>query len=138
MLVLGPHGKNMEYSRDKSNLGNPKVDRGCHSLIQPHFSRLHGNYTWTLKCNILHWGSTVLGVLTLCDPTAGWLSHLALAISHTCLLLISLLWHRQAIFESKGPKLSSSSAEYMHTYIDCYRNSARAQGSQNCREFKDR
>ena len=27
---------------------------------------------------------------------------------HTCLLLISMLWHRQAIFESKGDKLSSS------------------------------
>ena len=27
---------------------------------------------------------------------------------HTCLLLIPMLWHRQAIFESKGDKLSSS------------------------------
>ena len=27
---------------------------------------------------------------------------------HTCLLLISILWYRQAIFESKGDKLSSS------------------------------
>ena len=27
---------------------------------------------------------------------------------YTCLLLISMLWHRQAIFESKGDKLSSS------------------------------
>ena len=27
---------------------------------------------------------------------------------HTCLLLISMLWHRQANFESKGDKLSSS------------------------------
>ena len=28
---------------------------------------------------------------------------------HTCLLLLmSMLWHRQAIFESKGDKLSSS------------------------------
>ena len=27
---------------------------------------------------------------------------------HTCLLLISMLWHRQAIFESKGDKLSSA------------------------------
>ena len=40
------------------------------------------------------------------DLTASWLSHLALAI---CMfLLISMLWHRQAIFESKGDKLSSS------------------------------
>ena len=27
---------------------------------------------------------------------------------YTCLLLISMLWHRQAIFESKGDKLSTS------------------------------
>ena len=27
---------------------------------------------------------------------------------HTYLLLISMLWHRQAIFESKGDKLPSS------------------------------
>ena len=27
---------------------------------------------------------------------------------HTCLLLILMFWHRQAIFESKGSKLSSS------------------------------
>ena len=27
---------------------------------------------------------------------------------YTCLLLISMLWHRQAIFESKGDKLSSA------------------------------
>ena len=40
------------------------------------------------------------------DPTASWLSHLALAIY--ILLLISMLWHRQAIFKSKGDKLSSS------------------------------
>ena len=67
------------------------------------------------------------------DPTVSWLSHLALAIYifvvvnfddlaqasdihtyihtyiHTCLLLlISMLWYRQVIFESKGDKLSSS------------------------------
>ena len=41
------------------------------------------------------------------DPTAGWLSHLALAI-YILSLLISMLWHRQAIFVSKGGKLSSS------------------------------
>ena len=58
---------------------------------------------------------------------------------YTCLLLlISMLWHRQAIFESKGDKLSSSAecrirtqglrhlfasrlnACYIHTYIHTY------------------
>ena len=42
------------------------------------------------------------------DPTAIWHSHLALAIYIFFLLLISMLWHRQAIFKSKGDKLSSS------------------------------
>ena len=46
------------------------------------------------------------------DPPAIWRLHLALAIYifvvYTYLLsLISMLWHRQAIFESKGDKLSS-------------------------------
>ena len=31
-----------------------------------------------------------------------------LKLCHTCLLLIPMLWHRQAIFQSKGEKLSSS------------------------------
>ena len=41
------------------------------------------------------------------DPTVSWLSHLALAI-YKLLLLISMLWHRQAIFKSKRDKLCSS------------------------------
>ena len=37
---------------------------------------------------------------------------------YTCLLLlISMLWHRQAIFESKGDKLLHT---YIHTYIHIY------------------
>ena len=41
------------------------------------------------------------------DHTVSWLSHLALAI-YIFVLLISMLWHRQAIFKSKGDKLCSS------------------------------
>ena len=36
------------------------------------------------------------------------------------LLSISMLWHRQAIFESKGDKLSSFIHTYIHTYIHIY------------------
>ena len=37
--------------------------------------------------------------------------------NHTCLLmLISMLWHRQAIFESKGDKLSSSAESRIRTH----------------------
>ena len=35
---------------------------------------------------------------------------------YTCLLLISMLWHRQAIFESKGGKLSSSAECRIRTW----------------------
>ena len=40
-------------------------------------------------------------------PTVSWLSHLALGYTYL-LLLISMLWQRQAIFKSKGEKLCSS------------------------------
>ena len=54
------------------------------------------------------------------------------------LLLISMLWHRQAIFESKGDKLSSSAEgrirtqDLIHTYTHTYifiRGFALAQGT---------
>ena len=35
---------------------------------------------------------------------------------HTCLLLISMLWHMQAIFESEGDKLSSSAEGRIRTH----------------------
>ena len=35
---------------------------------------------------------------------------------YICLLLISMLWHRQAIFESKGDKLSSSAESRIRTW----------------------
>ena len=35
------------------------------------------------------------------DPTAGWLSNLALAIYTCLLLLIPMLWHKQGIFNQK-------------------------------------
>ena len=41
------------------------------------------------------------------DLTANWLSHLTLVI-YMFVVLILVLWHRQAIFESKRDKLSSS------------------------------
>ena len=43
-------------------------------------------------------------IYILLDFTAGWLSHLALAIYIYLLLLIMKLWHRQAIFEPTGEK----------------------------------
>ena len=50
MLALGSHSKDRKSTRDKANIGNPKVNKGCpptHS--QPHLSRLCGKFTWTLS-----------------------------------------------------------------------------------------
>ena len=48
------------------------------------------------------------------DPTVSWLSHLALRYTYL-LLLISILWHRQAVFKSKGDKLCSSAGSRIWT-----------------------
>ena len=48
------------------------------------------------------------------DFTAVWLSHLALAIY--MFVVCSMLWHRQAICESKGDKLSSSAECRIRTW----------------------
>ena len=32
MLVLGIHSKDRKSTRDKANIRNPKINRGCHSL----------------------------------------------------------------------------------------------------------
>ena len=49
------------------------------------------------------------------DPTVSWLSHLALRYTYL-LLLISMLWHRQAIFKSKRDKLCSSARSRILTW----------------------
>ena len=42
------HSKDRTSTRDKSNIGNPKVNGGCtHS--QPHLSRLWSKFIWTLN-----------------------------------------------------------------------------------------
>ena len=48
------------------------------------------------------------------DPTVSWLSHLALRYTYL-LLSISMLWHRQAVFKSKGDKLCSSAGSRILT-----------------------
>ena len=72
------------------------------------------NKTWTwqpvpmISKHSAHWTSMPVGFRT-------WLWR------YTCLLLlISMLWHRQAIFESKGDKLSLSIYIHIHIYIYAY------------------
>ena len=38
MLVLGPHSKDLKSTRDKADIGNPKVNRGCPPLTANHTS----------------------------------------------------------------------------------------------------
>ena len=68
MLVLGLDSINRKSVKDKANIGNPKVNRGCpHSLLtalQQTVMKIHLDPQY----NIFHWGSTILGVSTL------WLS----------------------------------------------------------------
>ena len=49
------------------------------------------------------------------DPTVSWFSYLALALYTCLLLLILMLWHRQAIFKSKGDKLCSTAESRIWT-----------------------
>ena len=58
------------------------------------------------------------------DPTVSWLSHLALQYTYL-LLLISMLWHRQAVFKSQGDKLCSSARSRILTRDPRYQIASR-------------
>ena len=47
VLVPGPHGKDRKYSKEKANIGNPKVNSGCPPLEDNRSSENCGKYTWT-------------------------------------------------------------------------------------------
>ena len=51
MLVLGAHNKDRKSTRDKANIGNPKVNRGCppRTANHTHLSRLYEKFTWTFN-----------------------------------------------------------------------------------------
>ena len=58
------------------------------------------------------------------DPTVSWLSHLALQYTYL-LLLISMLWHRQAVFKWQGDKLCSSARSRILTRDPRYQIASR-------------
>ena len=66
--------------------------------------------------DMIHYISGLFGYFNVCEIYVNltWylylfmLNKFCLSLSYCLLLLISMLWHRQAIFESKGDKLSSS------------------------------
>ena len=60
--------------------------------------------------------------VSMCFP------YIILFMCHTCLLLfISMLWHRQAIFESKGDKLASS--------VECRIRTQRVSGTESPADY---
>ena len=62
MLVLELHSKDRTSTKDKANIGNPKVNRGCPpTASQQTMCKFHLDPQY----NTFYWGSTVLGVSTL-------------------------------------------------------------------------
>ena len=49
MLVLGLHSKDRKSARNKANISNPKVNRGCPPLTAIRTSADCWNFTWTLN-----------------------------------------------------------------------------------------
>ena len=47
MLVLGGHNKDRKFTGDKTNIGNPKVNRGCPQVTANRTSADCGKFTWT-------------------------------------------------------------------------------------------
>ena len=64
-LVLGPRSKDRKYSRDKANLCNPEVNKGCPPLTANCTSKDCLEMHQDLQCNILHWWSIIVGVSML-------------------------------------------------------------------------
>ena len=97
MLVLGLHSKDRKSTKDKGNISNPKVNRGCPTLTANTASQqtvfkfdLDPQYT------IFHRGSTVLGVcyvdmLMYSDHLQNWLD---LSRSLSILLILAAFRNR--------------------------------------------
>ena len=63
MLELGLHSKDRKSTRDKANISNPNVNRGCRPThSQLHLSRLCANFTWTLNTIYSTEGLPYLGI----------------------------------------------------------------------------
>ena len=89
-------------------------------LWNPIFSRLNACWQtdWAIEDQAKNLNSTARPydqqAFSPPDPTAIWHSHRLWRYTYL-LLLISMLWHRQAIFESKGDNLSSSAESRIRT-----------------------
>ena len=61
MSILGLHSKDRKSTQEKANISNPIVSRCC-----PQYTTSRTSADLDPQYNIYHWGSTVLGVSTLC------------------------------------------------------------------------
>ena len=65
ILALGLHSEDRKSTRDKSNIGDPKVNRGRPPLTSTAPQQTEMKIHLDTQYNILHWGSTMLEVATL-------------------------------------------------------------------------
>ena len=66
--VLGLNSKDRKSTRDKANISNPKVNKGCTPLTANRTSGSVCKFYLDPQYHIFHWGSTILGDSTLCMP----------------------------------------------------------------------
>ena len=64
MSELGLNSKDRKSTRDKANISNPKVNRGCAPFTTncPHLSRLCAHFTWTLNTTYFTGGLPYWGI----------------------------------------------------------------------------
>ena len=65
MSVLGPFSKERKSTRDKANISNPQVNRGCAPLTANRISANCVQFHLDPQYHIFHRGSTILGDSTL-------------------------------------------------------------------------
>ena len=115
LLLIWCSGTGKRYSNRKETCCLPLLNAG----FEPKVSDTYSPADWMLADKPTELSRIKLKNLNLTarpydqqafsplDLTASWLSHLALAI-YMFVVVNLMLWHRQAIFESKGDMLSSS------------------------------
>ena len=115
LLLIWCSGTGKRYSNRKETCCLPLLNAG----FEPKVSDTYSPADWMLadkptelsRIKLKNLNSTARPydqqAFSPLDLTASWLSHLALAI-YMFVVVNFMLWHRQAIFESKGDMLSSS------------------------------
>ena len=115
LLLILCSGTGKRYSKRKDTCCLPLLNAGFETKVSDTYSpadwMLADKPTELSRIKLKNLNSTARPydqqAFSPLDLTASWLSHLALAI-YMFVVVNFMLWHRQAIFESKGDMLSSS------------------------------